>query len=228
MKKTPRELELEELLKALEGTTDAPAASPTDYHNDVLAFLSHYNIQNGPEKVSKTLIKKIYNEWSENPISKDKLENELTKLLQSDARYYHLNQRSINLAASAYKYLSENKTIKKVKSPHYKKHFETYLNHYGIKRGKVWIPVFVLFHLYDKWIYGNKRNRGLTKDYFQQFCNLYFERKRVDMTYYWYGVDETIYNHITKEQVIDMINTRKLYGKKTKGINQKKKTVESS
>jgi hypothetical protein len=225
MKKVPRELELEELLKALESAPENVSETSTEYRNDLLAFLSFYNLQNGNEKVNKTLIKRMYREWSDDPIEGRLLDWELGKLLTqcpTDSRCYLVNEKAINLAASAYKYLLGRKH-NKTKSPFYKKHFDRFLSSHGIKKGQVWMPAFVLFHLYDKWTYKNKSHRTMSQEYFMAFCNLYFERKRVKGTYYWYRVDESIYNHITKEQVSDMIETRKLYGKRRQRTKKEKK-----
>ena len=228
MKKiVPKELTEEELLKALENQNEE--RSVIDHEDDILSFLSFYNITNGNEKVLKKLLFKIYREWSDNPLKNPSFSSRISLYLDNDDRGFFVNQSSINLSVSAYNYLSQGKRDK-LKTPKYRKHFESFLSFYDLKKGKEWVPNYVLYYLYDKWTYKNKSKRALSEDNFGKFLTLHFERKRirkkVDTQSYWYRVDPSIYNHITKDQVKEMIKTRKFHVKKRK--KSRKKTTDQA
>lgn len=227
MKRVPKELTNEEILKALENSdVELPQGMP-EYRNDILAFLSFYGVTNGKEKIPCRLLYKIYREWSENPLTSKTFSEEIHQHIEFDKSYIYINLKSIDLSISAYKHLKSN-SRNKTKSPAFRKHFDEFTSLHELKKGTKWIPSFVLYYLYDKWCYNSKKRPLLSEENFSRFLKLYFPiRKRARGTNYWYSVDKSIYNHITKEQVSIMIRTRKIYGKKrSKKTNEQEKENE--
>ena len=113
----------------------------------------------------------------------------------------------MNLSSSAYRYYSDKRKIDKIKSPRWKRHFDSFLNFYQIKSGKTWVPWHSLYHLYDKWTYNNGTKNTLSEYNFVTFLNLYFKRKRKN-DYYWYSVHSSIYESISPESILNLIEAR--------------------
>lgn len=229
MSKLTRELNTEELLKALENKKEE-VVEQTEYSNDVLAFLHFFDIKNGNEKINKSLLRRVYTQWSDKPMGRHAFFIELANFLEpASDRCYSINHNSLDIAASGYRYLLENRKRNKTLSPKWKAHFESFMSYYSLDRGAVWVPGFVLFHLYDKWTYKNKATSTLTESYFQMFCGLYFKKKRLKGTYLWYRVSQNILNgeFFSYDQMKAMIQTRDDHGKKTTGKKRKAKKETS-
>ena len=222
-KKIPSEFSDEELLKALEQVKEEKVEQ-SEYHNDILAFLHFYKIENGDNKVTAKLLRQLYVQWSDDPITANHFGQELNKFItrKSDT-YYLINQKSFHLAASSYKFLKQNKKDK-IKRPLYRKHFDNFLAHYGITKGRsVWVPGFILFHLYDKWVYKNRTIRTLAEPWFYQFCKLHFNRKRPDGSVYYYQLGQTFFDIMTKEKMLEMIESRNNHAKAHKKRQKRQK-----
>lgn len=229
MKKLARELDLETILEALNNKKDEEYKDD-EYHNDIVGFLHFYNIENGKQKVSKRLLYRLYKQWSDNPLESRQFNSQLGIFIESSNEFYLINQKSLDLAASAYRNL-QKRHRDKTKQVKYKKHFENFLKFYNIKEGTQYVPWFVLYHLYDKWVYNNKTKNVLTEMFFAIFCDLYFPRKRKTSTFYWYAVDPLIFDVISRETMQEMVDSRNAYvekHKKRKKPKIKKQISESS
>lgn len=201
--KAPNSLSDEQLLAIL---GDKPLESQTPlktyYKNDILEFISIYNLKEGNDKVKIHVLYNLYKLWSKNPINKRTFGKEITPLFSSihgrTCTIFLLNKASLNLKEECWKLL---KPQDKRKYPGYKLHFDKYLFKYSIKKGSFFVKDIVLYNLYDKWCFKrhkivNRKPLGLNQ--FINFCKLYFDCRLIK-GHSWFGVDHSIQQHLTEE-----------------------------
>ena len=228
MKRLTSELSLDELLKSLEKVPDEKEESNLEYKNDILGFLNFFKIKQVDEYIHKHLLRKIYTQWSTDPIPAKQFYTELNYYFkQHGYRGYMINQNAINLSSSAYRYYSDKRKVDKIKSPSWKRHFDSFLNFYQIKSGKTWVPWFALYHLYDRWTYNNKAKSILSEMNFIAFLNLYFKRKRKN-DYYWFCVHSDVYQKISPESIMNIMEAREKRVKEKGRQNAKGQRAVSS
>jgi hypothetical protein len=218
MKKTPLEYSNEELKKALEQTDGEQ--STQEYETDVPSFLSFYKIKSGKDLVLKRVLYKLYTYFSQNPIESRKFTEQMNQYVISRQvgpyQYYVINQKALDLSKHAYDHIIEH-THDRVKIPAWKAHFDKYLERYKIKPGHYFIPSMALYNLYDKYVYETGKKLPLSYHQFIKFCKLYFDAERVTqdkVTYY--GVDKSIKEFITEDEIRQLRKSRNLNGKKAK------------
>lgn len=209
-RKTPAQYTTEELLKGIEQSE--PKLSETEeliiypnLNNDVSTFLSVYDIQPGKDTVPHRTLYELYKVWSKNPISKDKFELEIGKYLLSHLkgpkRYYLINQKALRLTKAAWEFILK-RSIDKTKSPPWKRHFDSFIEKYSIKPGNYFLESYVLYDLYDQYVYEIGKKQPLGEHQFINFCRIYFPKSRLtESRISWFGVDKSIKKHITKERL---------------------------
>lgn len=224
-RKTPTAHTTEELLKTLEENEILSDKQELiiypNVDGDVAAFLSNYKIEPGSDSVLQKVIFELYKRWSKEPVTKSKFENELCKYLivhVKGPRYYYLiNQKAMNLTQAAYK-LVIKQTVDRTKSPPWKKHFESFLDKYEIKSGNFYVESFILYNLYDKYVYETGKKQPLGEDQFFNFCKLYLTNRRLTGNRVaWFGIDASIKKVITEETFKTLRESRvKHHAKKKK------------
>jgi hypothetical protein len=185
------------------------------YFNDVLPFLSHFNIHSGESLVSKKILYKLYSQWSKDPVTLTKFVN-TTKDIVFDVQvngqqYFKINESAIEISKKTFELVS-SKTRDLDKSPVYRVHFENFINKYSLDKDETYIQGYVLWHLYGKWCYGINRKNKLGYRSFIMFCKLYLTSKRTGKLFYWFKVSKEIYNYVTKEEVEEI---KKAYEEET-------------
>lgn len=179
--------------------------------NDVLGFVSFYNIQPGPNTVTQETVWRLYQAWSSNPVKRLVFARRINPFIQTisrgQSRCYLLNESTLNLSNKTLKLLSSHIQDKR-KNPHYKRHFEAYLNFYKFneKVDGTWIESNVLFYLYDKWTYRNNCKNPLGRQTFVSFCKTYLGtprrvRKITDSKVLFFQVNSNLYRHITEKEI---------------------------
>lgn len=205
LKKLHNSFSEEELLELLESEKEKPEEK-LEYKNDVLYFLSVYNIKEGDNRVPNRTIYELYKAWSNDPLNQRTFYRELAGLLprhpNSKATYYLINESAINLTAKAYKLLQEDK-IDVTKSPRYRQNFELFLKETNLKPGNYKLESFILYKIYDNWHYSKKsKAKYLGKYNFIHMLKLYFKKSRIGSTKLaWFSVDKSILNHIDEQQL---------------------------
>lgn len=225
-KKTPTSHTDEELLQTLEHPSNTVQDNEMINYmalGEVAAFLSRFKIEQGKDAVSKRLLLELYRSWTKEPMTKLQFELEIAKYLmihqKGSQTFYLINQKAMTLSQEAYKFL-EKKTRDKTKSPNWRLHFENFLSKYDLKPGNYFLESFVLYNLYDKYVYEIGKKMPLGENQFYNFCNLYFTNKRLtDNRVSWFGVDESIKNAISEESINTLRESRPKRGKKTKQKN---------
>jgi hypothetical protein len=215
MKKPLTELTDEEIID-LVGQNPSNLEKVYNWPTDVMDFISYYNLKQGTEVVTSKLLYRLYRHWSKDPIPSKAFTSTLTDIFPSN-RLGHsitilLDKSALNIHNELSKYLE---SMDKTKYKNWTKHFTTYLNHYSIKKGGLFINNNVLYNLYDKWCYKNHSKHLLGHKQFNKFCKLFFKHKVVK-DQLWYAIDDSIKTHLTE----DLINL--MYKKKTNAKKENK------
>jgi hypothetical protein len=217
----PGNLALEDLLEAINNPQEHTSPeSPINEDASVYGFLITYGIKSGESTIKSRLLYELYKCWTKTPLTKTQFEKHVTKYLINSSRsgqtVYLIDKDAFKIGEEIQKFLIPNN---KTKSKSYKKHFETYLTKYNIKPGTYWLESYILYFLYDKWIYSIKKKAPLGEKQFFNFCKLYFKYKRNDSSrVMWFGLDkESLMKTVTEDQLRRIRKGRRfLYGKKQK------------
>lgn len=217
----PGNLSLEDLLEAINSPQEhVGAEKPLNDDSTVYGFLVTYGIKPGNYPVKARLFYELYKRWTKDPLEKASFDYQIAKYLVYGQKY---NQKIYFIDKDAFKISEEIQRLltpkNKTKSKSYKKHFETYLKKYNIKPGNFWVESYVLYYLYDKWVYGIKKKTPLGEQQFHLFCKLYFKHKRIGSSrVMWFGVNgEDLMKIVPKSKIKRIREGRKFrYGKKSK------------
>lgn len=213
-RKTPTDHSVEELL----GSLDSKETSEEYIPNTVLNFISAYKITPGKDAVSHRVLYQLYRLWCKDAVSKEIFELEMAKYFiihQKGPRFYYLiNQKALDLSKKAFKLILDS-TTDRTKSPPWKKHFESFLSKYDLKPGDYYLESFVLYDLYDQYVYETKKKQPLGEDQFYNFCKLYFTDKRLTSNRVsWFGVDKSIKKYVTDDKLKTLRESRTKNAKK--------------
>lgn len=198
----------EELLKALENTKETKEVPKS---SEVLRFIDAFKMDKGSYEIGSKFMYDLYRKWSAKPLDQRGFAKEFNNYFKPRSSFHkmiydlNLNPKEFeSLRAGKNKYKTD-----KTKSPHYKQHFELFLNRFDIKKGTLYIKIPVLYDLYDKWHYTNfkKKNNTITPLLFNEFLRLYFNYKMDHMNYY-FGIDKMILNHLTDEQRLQCLSQK--------------------
>lgn len=221
IKKAPHTLKTDELLDLLEEAEKSPEPQEQDlsqYKNDILTFLSVFDIKQGTDYIKKNTLYSIYKVWSKRPLWKKDFLTEIDALFQSHGTSgYKINHNAIKLTHDAYvKFKTEGV---KLTSKHWTIHFQGFLEYHALETGDFWIEDDLLFFLYDKYTYitgADSRHKGcLKKKDFYKFCDLFLNKK---ITKYGrvYGLSTNIQNFFQAGQLARM---KEAYGKEKEAKN---------
>lgn len=220
MKKPISQYTEEELLAAL----NAPETISSE-DDEISEFISCYNLKSGPNNVSSSLVSKLYQFWPKHTLNNRTFGRRMADFIPPIKSYYHLN-----LSAAEIKVIIRPKNHKPVINLRkYKENFETYILHYNLKKGGLYIMDLVLYNIYDKWNYQNNTKNPLKLQEFNRFCNLYFTNKLVKGRF-WYKLNKSILDHLS-ENLINLMKNRKnkkLLEQYEKEIKKKRSPISSS
>lgn len=225
----PHELTDEELLESLKNAPKEDEQVISRVENDVITFLSAYNIKHGNHFVKKRLLYDLYRKWSKDPITTGSFSLEMGKYLRCHSAgpdaYFYINKYTLDISKEI-EILILNHTVDRRKSIPWKTHFDKFLSHFNIQAGKYFVPIHALYDLYDEFLYTTKKKSKLGHNQFFNFCGLYFKKKRIGSnTVAWFGVTESIKQYLTDERMERLKEGHKrIYGKKDK--NTKKRNEE--
>ena len=229
-KKILSEYSEDQLLNSLNQETEETPS--LEYSNDIIKFFTFYNIEPGPHQITKKGLISLYRKWSEDPVNRFQFLVEVNKYLIEFSRgnrsYYKINQKALHLSAKAFKHINANKVDKR-KSKTYRKHFESYLEHYNIQKGSYHMESEILYHLYDRWNYEHHRSNRLGEQQFMNYLGLYFEsykEREKDKTYYM--VDKNNIKHLTTETISNIRVAERKKRERKKEKQQKIKNKISS
>lgn len=213
-KVTPNSLETEELLELIEDAESQVEPQLTVYKNDILAFISTFDIQPGEDKIKAHTLYSIYKVWSKDAILKRQFCLAISQFFELNAGFYKINQNAIKLTHEAYsKFKKENR---KLKSKHWTNHFENFLLFYSLKSEDFWIDAPLLYFIYDKYAHhtglDNHINTYMGKEVFYNYANLFLRYKKTKHGTV-YAVSKNILNQFQPDQFERM---RKAYAQDQK------------
>lgn len=222
-KRLPSEQSLDELLKTIEESEEQNIVGVSD---DVLSFITHFNILSGENLVLKNAMYDLYKGWSKNPVSKpifgSKMNTHYLGHQKGPNSYYKVNLDSIQVQRETL-LLLEKRKLDKTKYPSWAKHFSNFIEYYKITKGSAWVQSYVLMHFYDKWCYKNNKRRLLSEVSFFNFCKLHFECKRnTESRMMWFGVNkEFLTEYLSPQKLTHLQQGReRKHGKKQKSKNK--------
>lgn len=175
----PSQLTDEEILALLDAEDqlwDEDVSQIFDYNDDIVPFLSNYQITPGTTPVSKKLLYKLYKAYSKQPLDQHNFNIQIGKYISPDRDHFLLN--TDQFAVSRYIYEAE-KTRDKAKSLTYQKHFNWFITEAGIETGRAWLEGFILFYIYKDFCKSRRVNPKLGYVNFHKFLKLHFPYKRL-------------------------------------------------
>lgn len=175
-KKLPHTASVEELLEAIEKSEPSKVSveQPT-FGNDIVSFLSFYQIEPGIEPVTHRMLFHLYKLWSKEPVSKATFGKQVSMYIGATANsVYHINRPTLKLTEEAFKLVNEQ-TVDKAKSKPWREHYESFLGYYRITPGRTYIEGSALYNLYDKYTYETKKKKPLGYTQFIRITKLYFK-----------------------------------------------------
>lgn len=176
-KKLPSDTPLDALIEAAIDQSEELASDADVFSSDVIAFLSHYKVSAGNNRISTALVYKLYKIWSKEKIKPIQFTNEISLYIPKKNRYYLINKNPSELIADL------ASVIKKKKPPATRKkanwdHFKAFLSAHEISAGGEWIGVHIVYHFYDKWVYNKKKKKVISNLNILGFLKVLFETKR--------------------------------------------------
>lgn len=194
MKKLPNQLSTEELLKQV----DEIKLSETDniiIEDNIVEFLSYYNIRAGNNPVNRKPIYKMYKAWnkSNSNVSSKQFGHKLGEYFKADHNYIYINIEAIDLTKKAKDVFFKSENSNKFKNKNYKEQIERFINNFNIKDGKYIVQTSVLYYIYEEWCLNN-RLKILTDRDFSSYIRFYFKHYKEHET-------SKIYVYIDKLQL---------------------------
>lgn len=197
-----KKLSDEELLQALDSAEPAiemPTKSPLD-------FLKVFNIQPGDKLLLRDYLYKVYSKWTdEKVVYRAKFYEELSSVLKYNNPFFLTNVGSKEFKAN---FIDPFKKFKpKVKK--LDKKIGAFMQRYDIKPGKQPLEGFLLYYLYDKYLY----ERGYTtpaEKYFNETLKaqniLNHDKSMYGPVYY---VHASLLKHFTESEVKNVRESRR-------------------
>jgi hypothetical protein len=219
-KKAPNALDTDVLLDVLETSEDNIEVIGFNYKNDILVFLSTFNIQKGEDNIKPHTLYSIYKVWSKDPIPKNAFYGEISQFIPKSLAYYKINQNVIKLTHEAYsRFKQENRRLK---SKPWTRHFEKFLVEYNLKSEDFWVEAPILYFIYDKYTnecgLDDHPSTHMSKQVFFTYADLFLKHKKTK-TDKFYAVNDNILKQFQDGQLDRM---RKTYAQEQKAKKPKK------
>jgi hypothetical protein len=223
----PSQLTDEEILALLDAEDqlwDEDTSKIFDYNDDIVPFLSNYQITPGTTPVSKKLIYKLYKAYSKQPLDQLNFTTQLGNYISHDRDHFLLN--TDQFAISKYVYEAE-KTRDKTKSLTFQKHFNWFLQEAKVEKGRTWIEGFILFYIYKDFCKSRRVNPKFGYVNFHKFLKLNFDYKRIKGNRsLWFRVDEQTATIFSEEECerIRQARTKETRGRKKETSGEAEET----
>ena len=223
----PSQLTDEEILALLDAEDqlwDEDITKIFDYNDDIVPFLSNYQITPGTTPVSKKLIYKLYRAYSKQPLDQHNFNIQIGKYISPGRDHFLINMDQFVVSKHIYE---AEKTRDKTKSLAFQKHFNWFVEEAKIEKGRVWIEGFILFYIYKDFCKSRRVNPKFGYVNFHKFLKLHFEYKRLKGNRsLWFKIDEQTANFYTEEEknVIRQARTEKTGRSKEETSGEAKET----
>lgn len=216
MPSDPHDRSIEDLLAILEGDKD----ETLKYSDDILGFITHYNLKAGRKPVSLTLLYRLYTNWSKAKIKRQAFANRFSQYFAGKQVYtrvyYGLNISAFDLASAVMEKLARDtqkipqRQIKSIKS---------FLYHKGIRPGTFWVERDVLFQIYVNWMYEKGFRSYMRREDFARVMEIFFARRS-----HHYAVDASLATTLlTPSRRSAIKRWLRTYNERTEKYGRKKK-----
>lgn len=222
----PSHLSDDELLALLgSDEADVETAEIFEYSDDIVPFLSNYNITPGEALVSKKLLYRLYRAYSKTPIDQRNFHIQIGVFLAPTRTHFKINIDQF--AISKYIYETE-KTRDVAKSLTYHKHFNWFMKEANVSQGGHWLEGFVLFFIYKDFCNSRRVHPKFGYNNFHKFLKLHFPFKRIkENRSLWFKVNEETANIFTKEDRERIVQARQKTGRSQKSSKSEAKKTET-
>lgn len=221
--KLPNEISDADLLELLNSKADHKYIVTSSLTNDdIVMFLSTFNIKPGKEPIQARGLYKLYKDWSKSPINQYSFAHTLNKYYKRQGLYYLINLDVLDLAKSALDIIKKPNKRKTVRKS-WRIHFQSFVDRYSLKSGNFYVNDFILYYLYDKWTYDNRVRGRLGKEQFNEFCKLYFKLKRNRKKgSNWFGIDKGIeLTHLPPAKIASLKEAKERHDRKKEKVQKK-------
>lgn len=198
-----------------------------EYDNNVIPFLSHYQIQPGDYLVTKSQLYTLYKQHVDEPLSALSFHRIVGQFIghfrNYSGNFYKINLHQFKLSEYVFK-LRVGKRKKVDKSNTYRKHFEAFMNKMGVERGNKWLEGYILQEIYRDFCRERKKRPSFGYENFLKMARLYLEHRRVSSSRaVFFKINESTYNYFTEERKDEFREARRSQknnkaGNKTKAV----------
>lgn len=205
-------LDEEELLKALEseGTT-------TESDDDVVQFISQFEIKPGENPLRRGVLYPIYNKWSKTPVTFNSFNKSISRFFKSNTRYIFINLDLIKISKIILNQKIKKRPQNRLHSSRYQEHFANFCKEYEIRKGDFYISWSALMYHYKKWV--EKSNSKINIRHgktFIDFCKANFNIKQPENMILQVGLHKSIIYYIPHDVITKLRNDTNGYDKKPK------------
>jgi len=199
-------MQAEENFSAEEEVSNTPVIEEIlEYENNVVPFLSHYNIQPGEMTVSKKLLYELYKKHVDEPLEPLQFHRIVGKFIGHYSNYsgnfYRINQNQFAISAHIFKLFTES-TVTKTKSDTYQRHFQNFLTTKNITKGKNWVQGYVIYEIYLDFCRDRHKKPSLSYRNFHEFLKQNFNFKRLNSNRaLWFAVNDETKSYFNEEKV---------------------------
>jgi len=204
MNKSLHNQTVEELLEKLDG--DLPEELPSDkYTEETMRFIATYGLEAGSNPISPVILHRLFNLFTtEEKISQHTCTIRLSKFLPFESGRFKLNTTTMQIGKSLYDLL-EKRPIRKNKSLNFQKKMSQFLSDKNIIQGHYYLPWYVFYYMFQEWCRDTNKNVFLDAKAFKRFLSINFQRKKLDATAHWFGIDkEHIRKSLSEQQEQDI------------------------
>lgn len=152
---------VKELLSILDQEEDTEVE--LEHSDDVIDFIEFYNIKKGRFWVRYSILKRLYNYWSDVPVNKltftKRLTSHIPSIKRRHIRFYFINRSSLNITKEAYKFINQKNKLK-IRVVDQKKLSE-FLKENKIKPGKRYPAKYThVYYMFIDWCEKKKIKRA--------------------------------------------------------------------
>jgi len=211
IKKPIHQLSEEELLDLLEKSPDVSENKTTEldllqYDDDlkISAFLAHFNIVHGDQKVSSRLLMDLYKNYTKTTINSQRFNSQmgryLTCSISKNIVHYNINIDMLKISEYLLKEKSKGKKTVSMNNAR-RKRFEEFLKDNNITSGQKWLQGYIIYEIYLDYIKKNNKSSLFSYRKFIMLLSLYFQGKRItENKSRWFRVNIEAVNYFTKEK----------------------------
>ena len=238
MNKTNK-LSIEELLQQVDKNDTSEVSTVEQIEKDnLLFFISFYNINTGDNLVSIKALFNLYTSWSkQEPIDYFTFKKKIKVIFANKGEYLLVDTSIINLSLKAKNTFFDSKKPKYLTRKNTKKNVEDFIVSYGFNPGEYILSFEIIYSLYKDWCKLKRRVPLESKNLFEIF-KYYFkwekQFKKTGLNYLFYiNNNDLKVDGVTLEKAQTQINCKTKTSKKkitsnTSQIQEKDKESSSS